>query len=57
MEINTPTLKKCINKKVKYKVKGSNLWSYDLIIEVVRKNIIFSNDSRSFSQISEIELA
>jgi hypothetical protein len=56
MTINTPTLKKCINKKVRYKTKGSNLWNYDVILEVVRKNIIFNNDSRTFSQISVIEL-
>ena len=56
MEINTPTLKKTINKKVRYKVKGSNMWSYDTIVEIINKNIIFENDSRHFSQISEIEL-
>lgn len=55
MEINTPTLKKLINKKVKYKVKGSSLWSYDFVIEIISKNIIFINDARHFSEISEIE--
>lgn len=56
MNISTPELKKNINKKVKYKVKGSSLYSYDTIKEVVRKNIIFEHDTRTFDQISEINL-
>lgn len=53
-KIDTPTLKKLINSPVKYKVKGSNLWSYDIVREVVKKNIIFDKDARSFSNISEM---
>jgi len=56
MEIKTSVLKKAVNKTVKYKVKGSNLWSVDIIREIVNNNIIFDGDSRHFSQISEIVL-
>lgn len=56
MDINTKTLNSAINHKVRYKVKGSTLWSYDIILEVYRRNIIFENDSRAFSQIEKIEI-
>jgi len=56
MKIDTPTLKSCINKRVKYKAKGSSLWTCDYIVEVVRRNIIFVNDTRHFSDIQEIEI-
>lgn len=55
MEINTPTLKKLIDQPVRYKLKGSTLWNYDIVREVVRKNIIFEGDSRSFSEIAALE--
>ena len=56
MKIDTPTLKKCMNKRVKYKIKGSSLWTCDYILDILRKNIIFVNDTRHFSEIQEIEL-
>lgn len=56
MKINTPTLNKIINHKVKYKLKGSPFWNYDIVMEVFKKNIIFENDTRHFTEIEEIEV-
>lgn len=56
MKIDTPTLKKLENQKVKYKLKGSMNWVYDTLIEVYKKNVIFDGDTRHFSEIEEIEV-
>ena len=56
MKIDTPTLKKLENQKVKYKLKGSMNWVYDTLIEVYKKNVIFDGDTRHFSEIGEIEV-
>ncbi len=56
MKIDTPTLKKLENQKVKYKLKGSMNWVYDTLIEIYKKNAIFEGDTRHFSEIGEIEV-
>lgn len=56
MKIDTPTLKNIVNHRVRYKLKGSEIWAYDILLEVYRKNLIFEGDSRHFSDIKEIEI-
>lgn len=56
VEIKTATLKKIVGKRVKYKLNGSSLWTTGTINEIVNRNIIFSEDTRHFSDIQEIQL-
>ncbi len=56
IEINTPTLKKLVGKRVLYKLVGSSMWSSGTIVEIINRNIIFDTDTRHFSDIKEIQL-
>ena len=56
MKIDTPTLRKLENHKVKYKLKNSPTWIYDFIVEIYNRNVVFEGDTRHFNEIEEIEV-
>jgi len=56
IKIDTPTLRKFMNHKVRYKGHYGNLWTQGIIEDVIKKQVCINGEYIPFSRIKTIEL-